>query len=287
MKFGLMFANAGPFGMPAMLSHLSKTAEQCGFESIWTVEHVVIPKGFKSQYPYSRDGKLPGGEDVPIPDPIVPLAFAAAVTSKLKLGTGVVILPQRHPLYLAKEMATLDQLSQGRALLGIGSGWLEEEFQSLGLDFHSRGARTDEAIQALRVLWRENESSFHGKHFNFGPVKSYPKPVQSGGVPIHVGGHSPAAARRAGRYGDGFFPASGDAAKLRELFAIVKEEAGKRGRKFEEIELSCTGVAQPDFVKTMGDLGVKRVVMAPPAFDAEGLTRGLEKIANDVISKSS
>jgi probable F420-dependent oxidoreductase len=285
MKFGLMFANAGPFGMPAMLSHLAKTAEQCGFESIWTVEHVVIPKGFKSQYPYSRDGKLPGGEDVPIPDPILPLAFAAAVTSKLKLGTGVVILPQRHPLYLAKEMATLDQLSQGRALLGIGSGWLEEEFQSLGLDFHTRGARTDEAIQALRALWRDNESNFHGKHFNFGPVKSYPKPVQSGGVPIHVGGHSPAAARRAGRYGDGFFPAVGDAPKLRELFAIVKEEAGKRGRKFEDIELSCTGAAQPDFVKTMSDLGVKRVVMAPPAFDADGLTRGLEKIANDVISK--
>jgi len=285
MKFGLMYANAGPFGLPAMLSHLATTAEKCGFESLWTVEHVVIPKGFKSQYPYSRDGKLPGGEDVPIPDPIVPLAYAAAVTSKIKLGTGVVILPQRHPLYLAKEMATLDQLSGGRAILGIGSGWLEEEFQALGLDFHTRGARTDEAIQSLRALWRDNESSFHGKHFNFGPVKSYPKPVQTGGVPIHVGGHSPAAARRAGRYGDGFFPAIRDPAKLKELFGIVKEECSKRGRKFEEIELSCGGSAQLDFAKKVQDLGVKRIAIAPPAFDPDGLTRGLEKLANEVLAK--
>ena len=285
MKFGLMYANAGPFGTPALLTHLAKTAESCGFESIWTVEHVVIPKGFKSRYPYSRDGKLPGPDDVPIPDPILPLAFAAAVTAKLRLATGVVILPQRHPLYLAKEMATLDQLSGGRAILGIGSGWLEEEFQSLGIDFHARGARTDESIQAMRALWCDNESSFHGKHFNFGPVMSYPKPVQNGGVPVHVGGHSPAAARRAGRYGDGFLAGVGEPAKLKELFAIAKEECARRGRKFEELELSCRGRPQADFVKAVQDLGVKRIAIPPPAFDPEGLTRGLEKIANDVIAK--
>jgi probable F420-dependent oxidoreductase len=285
MKFGLMFANAGPFGTPTMLTHLAKTAEQLGFESLWTVEHVVIPSGYKSPYPYSRDGKIPGGEDVPIPDPLLPLAFAAAVTTRLKLATGVVILPQRQPLYLAKEAATLDVLSGGRLMLGVGSGWLAEEFQSLGLDFHTRGARTDEAIAAMRVLWRENEASFHGKHFNFGPVKSNPKPIQKGGVPIHIGGHSPAAARRAARLGDGFFPALTEPAKLKELFALVKEECGKRGRKFAEIELSCMGRADLDFAKSVRDLGVTRIATAPPAFDAEGLTRGLEKIANEVIAK--
>src|SRR5579884_712391 len=194
MKLGLMFANSGPFSNPQLFAHLAQSAERFGFESIWTVEHVVIPQDYKSPYPYSPSGKIPGSEEVPIPDPLLPLAYAAAITKNLKLGTGVMILPQRHPLYVAKEMATLDVLSNGRAILGIGSGWLKEEFDSLGLDFRKRGALTDEAIQALRILWREGVSEFEGKHFRFGPLHSYPKPVRRS-VPIHVGGHSPAAAR--------------------------------------------------------------------------------------------
>jgi probable F420-dependent oxidoreductase len=151
MKFGLMFVNSGPFSNHDLLAHLAQTAERCGFESLWTVEHVVIPKDYQSPYPYSKSGKIPGGEDVPIPDPLLPLSFAAALTKTIRLATGVVILPQRHPLYLAKEIATLDLLSGGRVLLGVGSGWLKEEFDALGLDFHTRGARTDEAIQAMRA----------------------------------------------------------------------------------------------------------------------------------------
>ncbi len=285
MKLGLMFVNSGPFTNPALLGHLATTAERCGIESMWTVEHVVIPQDYKSPYPYSASGKIPGGEDVSIPDPLLPLAFAAAVTKKIKLGTGVLILPQRHPLYVAKEMATLDQLSNGRAILGIGSGWLEEEFTSLGLDFHARGARTDEAIKSLRALWSEGASSFHGKHFNFGPVKCFPKPVQKGGVPIHVGGHSPAAAKRAARYGDGFFPALAEIPKLRELFALMNSEAEKVGRDPKKIELSCMGRARVDELKALEDIGVSRVIIAPPAFDAEGLTRGLEKLRDEVLAK--
>src|SRR5580658_382607 len=227
IKLGLMFVNSGPFAEPGLLAHLAKTAEERGFESLWTVEHVVIPHDYKTPYPYARSGKIPGGEDVAIPDPLLPLAYAAAVTSRIRLATGILILPQRHPLYVAKEAATLDVLSRGRVILGIGSGWLEEEFNSLGLDFNTRGARTDEAIKSLRALWSEGAASFHGKHFNFGPVKCYPKPVQKGGVPIHVGGHSPAAAKRAGRYGDGFFPALAEIPKLKELFALMNSEAEK------------------------------------------------------------
>ena len=206
MEIGLLFANSGPFSTPERLGHLAQTAERCGIESIWTVEHVVIPQDYKSTYPYSPSGRIPGGDEVPIPDPLLPLAYAAALTTRLRLATGIVILPLRHPLYVAKELATLDVLSHGRMIFGVGSGWLREEFESLGLDFDSRGARTDEAIEAIRVLWRESSSRFAGKHFNFGPVKSFPKPVHKGGVPIHIGGHSKAAARRAARLGDGFFP---------------------------------------------------------------------------------
>jgi len=285
MKLGLMFVNSGPFSNPALLAHLAVTAERCGVESMWTVEHVVIPQDYKSPYPYSSSGKIPGGEDVSIPDPLLPLAFAAAVTKTIKLATGVLILPQRHPLYVAKEAATLDVLSGGRAILGIGSGWLEEEFSSLGLDFHTRGARTDESIKSLRALWSEDSASFHGKHFNFGPVKCYPKPVQKGGVPIHIGGHSPAAAKRAGRYGDGFFPALAEIPKLKELFALMKSEADKAGRDASKIELSCMGRPRVEELKALEGIGVSRVVIAPPAFDAEGLTRGLEKLHDDVIAK--
>jgi probable F420-dependent oxidoreductase len=285
MKLGLMFVNSGPFSSPDLLAHLAQKAEECAFESIWTVEHVVIPKDFKSPYPYSKDGKIPGGEDVAIPDPLLPLAFAAAVTKKIKLATGVVILPQRHPLYVAKELASLDVLSGGRMIFGIGSGWLKEEFEALGLDFHVRGARTDEAIRSLRVLWRDNPSNFHGKHFDFGPVMSFPKPAQKNGIPIHIGGHSPAAARRAGRLGDGFFPAVSDITKLNELFALMRSEADKAGRDADQIELSCAGRASVDSLKAFADVGISRVVIAPPAFDKEGLTRGLEKIGNEVIAR--
>jgi probable F420-dependent oxidoreductase len=285
MKLGLMFVNSGPFSNPTLLAHLATTAERCGIESMWTVEHVVIPENYQSPYPYSSSGKIPGGEDVSIPDPLLPLTFIAALTKKVKLATGVLILPQRHPLYVAKEVATLDALSNGRAILGIGSGWLKEEFDSLGLDFHTRGARTNESIQAMRALWSEGASTFHGKHFNFGPVKCYPKPVQKPGVPIHIGGHSTAAAKRAGRYGDGFFPALGEIPKLKDLFAIMKTEAEKAGRNPASIELSCMGRPRVDDLKALQDIGISRVVIAPPAFDAEGLTRGLEKLQNEVIAK--
>src|SRR5512147_259469 len=155
MKFGLMYANAGPFAYPEMLRHLATTAERVGVESIWTVEHVVIPLGYKSTYPYDKSGKIPAPEQMPIPDPLLALTYAAAVTKTLRLATGILILPQRHPLYVAKEVATLDVFSHGRAILGIGVGWLEEEFDALGIPFEERGARTAETVRAMRSLWKD------------------------------------------------------------------------------------------------------------------------------------
>jgi len=285
MKFGLMFVNSGPFSNPDLLAHLAVTAENCGFESLWTVEHVVIPKGYQSPYPYSKDGKIPGGEDVAIPDPLLPLGFVAALTKKIRLATGVMILPQRHPLYVAKEIATLDLLSSGRVILGIGSGWLKEEFDALGLDFHARGARTDEAIQALRACWCDTPSTFRGRQFSFGPLMSFPKPAQKNGVPVHIGGHSPAAAKRAGRLGDGFFPALNDPAKLSELFDLMRDSAAKAGRDASRMELSCIARASAEAAKPLADVGISRIILAPPGFDKEALSRGLEKIGNEVIAR--
>jgi probable F420-dependent oxidoreductase len=286
MKFGIMFANAGPFAFPEHFENLVRTAEEVGMESIWTVEHVVVPVGYKSTYPYSETGKMPGPDNVPIPDPILPLAFAAALTKTLRLGTGVVILPQRHPAYVAKEMATLDVLSNGRAMLGIGSGWLQEEFDSLGVPFTERGARTNETIRAIRSLWKETPEPFAGKFFKWSAVESNPKPVQKPGVPIIVGGHADAAARRAARYGDGFFPARGDRVTLARLFAVVRDECRKIGRKPEDIELTTGGgLVDRDAVRRYQDLGVSRLVISPPGFDPDTVRRGLHSFADRVIAK--
>jgi probable F420-dependent oxidoreductase len=284
MKFGIAFANSGPFSKPELMGHLATTAERCGFESLWTVEHVVIPVQH-TPYPGSKDGQMAGGDTVAIPDPLIPLAYLAAITKTIKLATGILILPQRHPIYTAKEVATLDVLSRGRVILGIGSGWMKEEFESLGIDFHKRGAMTDEAIQSLRALWGEGTSTFQGKHFKFGPVHSYPKPVKFD-VPIHVGGHSPAAARRAGRYGDGFFPTVANPDKLKELFDIVKSEARKAGRDPDKIEFTAMSSMKPDHLKALADIGVARVVTTPPSSKPEVLTQALEKLQQEVIARS-
>jgi len=281
MKFGIAFANSGPFSNPALMGHLATTAERCGFESLWTVEHVAIPVKH-TPYPGSKDGQMAGGDTVPIPDPLIPLAYVAAITKSIKLATGILILPQRHPIYTAKEVATLDVLSGGRVILGIGSGWMKEEFDSLGIDFHKRGTLTDEAIQSLRALWHEGTSTFEGQHFKFGPLHSYPKPVKHD-VPIHVGGHSPAAARRAGRYGDGFFPTVANPDKLKELLTIVRSEAEKAHRDPAKIELTAMSSMKPDHLKALADIGVARVVMNPPSSKPEVLTQALEKFHSEVI----
>jgi probable F420-dependent oxidoreductase len=285
MKFGLMYANAGPFAFPEMLTHLATTAERCGIESLWAVEHVVIPVGYKSTYPYDPSGKIPAPEQVPMPDPLIALAYAAAVTKTIRLATGILILPQRHPIYVAKEVASLDVLSGGRVILGIGIGWLEEEFQALGIPFADRAARTAEMVRAMRSLWKADPEPFEGKFFRWGLLESNPKPVQQPGVPIVVGGHTELAARRAARYGDGFFPGVTEEDQLIRLLAIMREECAKVGRDPAAIEVtSGRAVPDADGVKRLRDLGVARFMVPPPAFDPDGITAGLEQLG-DLIAK--
>lgn len=287
MKFGLMFANAGPFSNPELFEVLVTSAEQAGFESIWTVEHVVVPVGYESRYPYSPSGRMPGSEDSPISDPIVALGYAAALTRRIRLATGIVIVPQRHPVYLAKEYATLDVLSRGRAIAGVGIGWLREEFDVLGVPFEERAARTEESIHAVRSLWSARPEPFEGEFYRWPAVESNPKPVQPGGVPFVVGGHVEGAARRAARVGDGFFPVRGSFEELPRLFAALRDECGKTGRDPEQIELStgATGELDAGLVHRYEDLGIARLVVGPRAFDADGLRRSLGEFGEQVIGK--
>lgn len=284
MRFGMMFANVGPASDGAYAGELGRIAEAAGIESLWAVEHVVVPSGYESRYPYSRSGRMPGGEDFPIPDPLVWSSWVAASTDTLKLATGVVILPQRHPLVTAKEVATLDRLSGGRTMLGVGVGWLREEFEALGVPFERRGRRVDEYVDVIRRLWEEDETAYDGEFVSFPPVKSFPKPVQPR-VPVVVGGHSDAAARRAGRLGDGFFPARGRPERLEELFGVARAAAADAGRDPDALELTAGGATYPEAIRRLEDLGVDRVVISPPGFDRDSLRDELDRFADDVVSR--
>ena len=230
MKFGVMFANTGFGSSPAGAVALAQAAEAGGFETLWTVEHVVVPSGYESPYPYDPSGKMAGGAEVfDLPDPLIWLTWAAAHTERIRLATGVLVLPQRNPVVTAKELATLDHLSGGRLTLGVGAGWLAEEFAALGVPFIERGARLDEYIDVLRELWSpandEEKSSVDGRFVSFERCIMRPRPA-NGTIPIIVGGHTPVAARRAGRRGDGFFPGE----RLdRGAHRAVRDRAG-RGR---------------------------------------------------------
>ena len=206
MKFGLRYCNTGRFIDSAHAVELIVAAEEAGFDSAWTVEHTVIPELHASKYPYSKDGRMAGDRyDLPLPDPLIWMAYVAAHTTRIKLGTGILILPQHNPVVVAKQIATLDLMSGSRVLLGIGVGWMREEFQVLGLPpFEERGAVTDEYIRAFKELWTEDDPHFEGKYISFDDISFLPKPVQKPHPPILIGGSSVAARQRVARFGDGW-----------------------------------------------------------------------------------
>lgn len=282
MKIGVMFANVMLFGTPDGARALAEAAEESGIESLWTVEHVVVPEGYDSPYPYSPSGKMPGGETAPIPDPLAWLAFMAGLTKTVRLATGILILPQRNPVILAKECATIDVLSSGRLELGIGIGWLAEEFQAIGVPFDERVERTEEYVGALRALWSQDET-FNGTFTSFTRARSNPKPVQDGGIPIVVGGHTKASARRAGRIGNGYFPARAD--NLGELITECREAAVAAGRDPDAIEITTGGLPTVDFAKQLEDQGVSRLVCPPPAFDPSDIKRALGELSDNLVAK--
>ena len=289
MKFGIAFANTGPCSDPGRAVEFARAAEAAGFESIWPVEHVVVPAGYQSTYPYDPSGRMQGPEDSAIPDPLIWLAFLASATTTLKLATGVLILPQRNPVVLAKELATLDHLSGGRTLLGIGSGWLEEEFDAIGVPFAERGRRTDDAVAAMRSLWRDDQASHVSAFTEFHNCILRPRPV-AGTIPVHVGGHTEVAARRAGRLGDGFFPAKGSHERLAELFTLARDTATAAGRDPDAIEIStggngAFGPGALEEVAALRDLGVDRV-MLPSFLFWKDPAASLARYGDEVISRA-
>jgi probable F420-dependent oxidoreductase len=262
---------ADPDWMVSFASHL----ERCGFESIVVVEHTVLATRYDSVYPYDRSGRVGLPADCPIPDPLDLLAFLAGHTSRLGLATGVLVLPNHHPVVLAKRAATVDALSGGRLRLCVGVGWLREELEACGAEFDSRGRRADEQLAVLRALWADQPhgASHHGEFFSFEDVMCYPKPVAGERLRIHIGGHSRAAARRAGRFGDGFQPLGVAGPQLASLIALMREEASSAGRDPASLEVSLGHTVTKIDAERAGSLidqGADRIVLAmPPTTDIE------------------
>jgi probable F420-dependent oxidoreductase len=266
------------------VAFMARTAEQLGFESFWCAEHPFIPVHTTSRFPGSDDGIIPESYSHFI-DPFVALARASGVTTRMKLGTGIVLVPERHPLLLAKEISTLDLFSGGRFLFGIGAGWLREETQIMGGDFDHRWSQVRESVLAMKQLWTKLEAEFHGKYYDFPPVKSYPKPVQKPHPPVILGGHAKNVLERVVAWGDGWLPNRTTPEKLAESRATLDRLAKGAGRDPAAITISVHGQpADRDLIHRFHDAGATRVIVRPPTVKTESeMGTELTRIAEAVL----
>ncbi|MFA5885724.1 MAG: TIGR03619 family F420-dependent LLM class oxidoreductase [Acidimicrobiia bacterium] len=269
MKLGVNLVRVRPDHMPALAAH----AERLGYESVFVPDHVVIPVEFASRYPGTKDGGFPYGDAVPLYDPWTVLTAIAGATTTIGLGTAVYLVALRHPLVTARHAVTLEAIAGPRLILGVGVGWLTEEFEALGLDPRTRFSRAEEAAEALRRLWTEPQPSFAGTHFAFEPVHFAPKPASSPHPPILFGGDSDAALRRAVRFGDGWISggmaddAEGVAALVARLEATRREVAAAAPAGYDPDRPFAITVLHPNptpaDVARMAECGVERVVVMP------------------------
>ena len=290
MKFGIVPINVDVFAEPDMLVPFVQRAEALGYESVWTAEHVIIPKQYSSVYPYNPSGKVPFRSDAAIIDPLIALTYVAASTKRLRLGTGVNILPQMSPLYLAKWASSIDYLSQGRLMLGVGVGWLKEEFEAIGVSFAHRGKRADEYLQALKQVWTGEEVNYHGEFLNWQGFMMRPRPAQPGGIPLVIGGVTPAAIRRLVRYGDGWYVIGKDLDDYRAHMRAFHDECQRQGRNPSEIEITAYWNYYGEGRESLAvykELGVHRLLVNMRALRDRDVTTAMERFGEEVVTKYS
>lgn len=287
LRFGLFSMNSGPCSHPEAAARIARAAEAAGFDSLWAGEHVVLP-----------DPQVPPSPMKPLDrilDPVVALTYLAAHTSRVRLGTGIIILPQRNPLVLAKELASLDVLSGGRLIFGIGVGYLEPEFRALGAPFEARGRVTDEYLGAMRAIWSEEKPAFRGQHVSFAGVQAHPQPVQRPTPPVVVGGRTRAAFRRAVGQGHGWYGFGVDVETTARALEGLRQAAGEVARPPElgALEISVTpprgqGALDPADAERYAALGVHRLILLPPPrLDLAGLEHYVEDAAAALIRRGS
>lgn len=271
---------------PEVLRAVGRRVEERGFESVWVPEHVVLFEEYASSYPYSPDGKMPGPADTGMLEPLTALTYLAAVTDRIRLGTAICLVPQRNPVYTAKQVTDLDNLSGGRVDFGVGIGWLREEFEALAVPFERRGQRTDDHLAVMHALWTQEVSEYHGELYDLPPCSMYPKPVQTPHPPIHVGGESDAALRRVARVGQGWFSFNRLPGDLAEPLARLDRVLADHDRDRDDVVVTVSpyfNAVTPAMVEQYAAAGVDRLVVLCLAFDVATLDAQLDDLTRDVL----
>lgn len=279
MKFGVPLARAHAGLWP----DLTKRAEALGFESVWLPEHLVLPAAMSGS-PHHGDSHPPIPPQTPVFDALNYLSFLAAQTSTIRLGTYVYNIGLRHPFVSARAAATLDIVSAGRFDFGVGASWLREEWDAVGLDFDSRGARVDEALQVCRALWTEPTVEHHGRFFDFAAVAFEPKPVQPGGPPLHIGGDGKAALRRVARFGDGWLPMNHTVDRIPDSIRTLTGLWADHGRSGKPQITTSVPISSADDIQRAADAGVDRLIVSPWQRTREAL-EGIARFADDYVEK--
>ncbi|MDP6979967.1 MAG: LLM class F420-dependent oxidoreductase [Myxococcota bacterium] len=288
MKIGLIPVNVGVPNAEAMVG-MAQLAESVGFESVWTFEHAIVPLDYQSKYPYSPTGKMGVDPDANFVDPLIALTAVAAQTKTIRLGTGVNILPQANPLYVAKQAASLDFVSNGRFELGIGIGWLREEFVAAGTPFEKRGARFDDYIQAMRKIWSGEVVEHKSEYIDWSGFKSKPAPVQDP-FPVVIGGTKGKAFERTARYGNGWFAPTASPDQLAPLMGELDAACKEVGRDRADIQVTSMwfpNAADLSDVERYTEMGVSRLVVMLPALGKGNPADNMKAFAENVISKVS
>ena len=265
---------------------LAKRAEELGFESFWAAEHPIIPVRITTPYPFASDGIIPDPYNR-IADPFISLARASAVTTTIKLGTGICLVPEHNPLLLAKEVATLDHFSGGRFIFGIGAGWLREETELMGGDFPRRWTQTKDAVLAMKELWTKDEAEYHGTHYDFPPVKSYPKPTQRPHPPVYLGGKARNAFKRVVEWGDGWMPAWVSPDEIKHGRETMNQLAAKAGRNPASIQILAFGTPgqfkDREAIKDLEEAGADQVTIWLDNTEINQAMAELDEIASAVL----
>jgi probable F420-dependent oxidoreductase len=286
MKIGLIPVNVGVPNAQAMIG-MAQLAESVGFESLWTFEHAIVPNDYESKYPYSPNGKMGATPETNFVDPLIALTAVAAQTKTIRLGTGVNILSQANPLYVAKQAASLDFVSNGRFELGVGIGWLREEFVAAGTPFERRGARFDDYVQAMRKIWSGETVEHESEFLDWSGFKSYPVPIQKP-FPVVIGGTKGKAFARVAQYGNGWFAPTGSPDQLAPLMGELDAACKAAGRDRGEIEVTAMWFPNPadlSDVDRYRDMGVGRLVVPVPALGQGNPVDNLKAFGENVIAK--
>ena len=290
MRIGLFAPMAAPFATPEYLLAVGPAAEERGFHSLWVPEHVVLFDQYASTYPYAADGKIPAAPENGMLEPFTTLSFIAATTQRIRLGTGILLVPQRNPVYTAKEAANVDHISGGRLDLGVGVGWLAEEFRAVDTPFERRGARCRSYLEVMKRLWCDEISEYKDDFYELPACRMYPKPAQKPHPPIHFGGETDAALRRVADLGQGWFGFNRDPQEAAEGIAQLRTALERAGRKLADVEVSISPYMKPvdlDAVKRYRDAGVDQVIVVGIAGNPDSLRKRLDALAEEIVAPAA